>query len=200
MIPDVPRKFSISVPAVAYGLATVFLAWLLMQGVHECGHVLGAWTTGGSVTKVVLHPLTISRTDVFPNPSPRWEIWAGPLGGSFFPLSAWMIARRLLDRGIATWLRFFAGFCLIANGAYLGYGIIEPIGDADELVRHGTPIWMLLAFAFATIPTGLLLWNGLGPAFGWGLNVDPISWKKVSAVVLVLILVIALETRFGEAN
>jgi len=50
--------------------ALIPLCWLAMQIIHEAGHVLAAWVTGGTVTAVVLHPLAISRTDVAPNPSP----------------------------------------------------------------------------------------------------------------------------------
>src|SRR5207249_4106234 len=39
------------------------LCWLGMMAVHEFGHVLGLWCIGGTVARVVLHPLTISRTD-----------------------------------------------------------------------------------------------------------------------------------------
>jgi hypothetical protein len=39
------------------------LCWLGMQAVHEFGHVAALWASGGTVAKVVLHPLTISRTD-----------------------------------------------------------------------------------------------------------------------------------------
>jgi hypothetical protein len=39
------------------------LCWLLMQAVHELGHVVAVVATGGAVERVVLHPLTISRTD-----------------------------------------------------------------------------------------------------------------------------------------
>ena len=53
-------------------------SWLLMQAVHESGHVLGASLTGGRVGRVVLYPLTISRTDLIDNPSPLIVVWAGP--------------------------------------------------------------------------------------------------------------------------
>src|SRR5260221_4916233 len=43
-------------------VSTLLGSWLGMQAVHELGHVIGAWLTGGQVSQVVLHPLTISRT------------------------------------------------------------------------------------------------------------------------------------------
>ena len=51
-------------------VSTLALSWFGMMVVHESGHVLGAWLTGGTVAKVVLHPLAISRTDLALNPQP----------------------------------------------------------------------------------------------------------------------------------
>ena len=40
------------------------LSWFVMMAVHELGHVVGALATAGSIERVILSPLTISRTDV----------------------------------------------------------------------------------------------------------------------------------------
>ena len=143
------------------------ISWLWMQGVHELGHVLGASLTGGAVRRVILHPLMISRTDVEPNPHPLFVIWAGPILGVIVPLVIWGITAAL---GVpAAWLtRFFAGFCLLANGLYIGCGSLNGVGDAGDMLRHGSPIWTLWLFGLATAPAGLALWNGLGSHFGFG--------------------------------
>lgn len=177
---------------VVYGLCTLLLSWLWMQAVHEAGHVLGAWLTGGHVQRVLLHPLAISRTDVSPNPWPLVEVWAGPLGGVMFPLAMWIVSKFWI-KPLSGWLRFFAGFCLIANGCYLGYGVIEPVGDAEELLRYGTPIWMLGLFGVITIPLGFRLWHGLGSQFGWGPSGRQISWRHALMTSIVLIIVVVLE-------
>jgi hypothetical protein len=39
-----------------------------MQAVHEFGQVAGAWLAGRQVARVVLPPLTLSRTDLAHNP------------------------------------------------------------------------------------------------------------------------------------
>ena len=69
--------------------STLVLSWLGMMAVHEFGHVLGAWLSGGTIAKVVLHPLTISRTDLAHNPHPLLVVWAGPAVGVLLPLLAW---------------------------------------------------------------------------------------------------------------
>jgi hypothetical protein len=147
--------------------STVLGSWLGMQAVHESGHVIGAWLTGGQVVRVVLHPLTISRTDLADNPAPLVVVWAGPVLGVLLPLVFWGIAAGVGAR-IAFVLRFFAGFCMIANGAYIGAGSFDRIGDCGEMLRHGTPIWVLWLFGALTVPAGLALWHRLGPHFGLG--------------------------------
>ncbi len=89
-------------------------------------------------------------------------IWLGPLIGALLPCAVWWIsnARKF------EWkepLRFFAGFCLIANGAYLGSVISSPVGDASDLLNHGAHRWQLLLFAVITIPLGILAWDDLTP-------------------------------------
>src|SRR5207249_1155643 len=95
--------------------------WLAMQVVHESGHVLVARLTGGEVVKVALHPLIVSRTDLGQNPHPLAVVWGGPLIGSLLPLLLFGVALALKLPGVYLF-RFFAGFCLVANGVYIGIG------------------------------------------------------------------------------
>ena len=64
-------------------------------------------------------------------------------------------------------VQFFAGSCLVANGAYIGAGSFRRIGDAGDLLRQGSPIWSLWLFGIITIPLGLYLWNGLAQLWHW---------------------------------
>lgn len=104
------------------------LSRLGMQTVHEAGHVLLAWACGETVSKVVLHPLAISRTDVSHEFHPLLVTRGGPVLGSVIPLAALGIARARRS-GVS---RFFAGFCLIANGLYMSIGSFRGIGDAGD--------------------------------------------------------------------
>jgi len=132
----------------------LWLSWLAMMLVHESGHVLGALSTGGHVQRVVWHPAVISRTDVRPNPHPLVEAWAGPLLGSLIPLAVAGIASAFRLR-IAYLIWAVAGFCLIANGAYIGIGAVRPIGDAQELIAHGMSRWPLAVFGTVALISGL---------------------------------------------
>ena len=175
------------------------LCWLLMQAVHELGHVIGAQCTEGTVTKVVLHPLTISRTDVQPNPSPSFVVWAGPIVGCLLPIGL-LTASKLRPNSIHPLIRFFAGFCLIANGAYIGFGSFDGIGDAGEMLKNGTPIWCLWLFGALTIPTGLLLWHGLGSHFGLGETHSPVGRTAIYLSAGLLILTLVLEVMFSSRS
>jgi hypothetical protein len=145
--------------------STIAISWLGMMIVHEAGHVIGAWSSGGTVSKVVLHPLQFSWTDVSHNPHPLWVVWAGPVFGVLAPLAAWGIAARF-KAPFDYLLRFFAGFCLLANGAYLGLGVFDWVGDAGDLLALGASPWHLWLFGAVCIPIAFVFWHGLGPKFG----------------------------------
>jgi hypothetical protein len=83
--------------------------------VHELGHALTAWLTGGFVSLMVLHPLQISWTSFSRNPHPQLVAWGGPVLGVSLPVACLGVARLLHSPGLYLF-RFFAGFCLIAKG------------------------------------------------------------------------------------
>ncbi len=176
--------------------ATLGLAWLAMQAVHELGHVVGAVASGGRVAGVTLHPATISSTRLAENPHPLLVAWLGPLVGVAVPLAVWLFARWGKLRGWYV-LQFFAGFCLVANGAYLAAGSFAAVGDAGTLLRHGTPIVLLWLFGLLTIPCGLWMWNGLGPHFGLGTGRGSVDHAVAYAVAALLLATIAVELAFG---
>jgi hypothetical protein len=147
-----------------FAACLIALCWYAMLAVHELGHVLGAAVTAARIVRVVLNPLAISRTEVSPNPQPAVVVWLGPIAGCAIPLVALAgIAigprRWRMVRPIA---RFFAGFCLIANGVYISLGSFWQVGDAGEMLRTGTPQWAMLAFGAVAIAVGFYLWHTLG--------------------------------------
>ncbi len=173
-------------------------SWLVMQAVHELEHVLEAVTTGGTVTKVVLHPFTISRTDVHPNPHALIEVWAGPIVGVLLPLTAFFLAKALRSPG-AFLFRFFAGFCLVANGVYIGTGWLAGEGaDAVDFLRLGATHWQLVRLGLLTVPLGFFLWHGLGPHFGLGKANGFVSHSAALTSVCLFILVFVVELAIGS--
>ena len=95
-------------------------------------------------------------------------------------------------------LAFFAGFCLVANGAYIGTGVFYPVGDALDLRKLGTPPWLLGIFGIAAVAMGVRLWNGLGKHFGIGANCLPVRWSMALTTTSALVVVIALEWALSD--
>lgn len=168
-------------PRAVLIVTTLLASWLGMQAVHEIGHVVGAVVSGGKVQRVVLHPLTISRTDLSHNPHPLLTVWFGPACGCLIPIGLWGLSRR---RSVEFLLKFFAGFCLLANGLYIGVGSFDRVGDCGDMLKQGSPIWTLWLFGFLTVPTGLWLWHGLGPNFGLGTDSREIEQSLVVVCVV----------------
>lgn len=168
-----------------------------MQAVHELGHVLGAWTTGGEVKRVVLHPLAISRTDWAGGRSPGVVVWAGPVVGAALPSVAWLAAAAAKWQG-AFLLRFLAGFCLVANGLYLGLGSFGRVGDCGEMLRRGSSPWPLWDFVLAVVPAGLWLWHGQGKHFGLGPNAERVSPAMAYGSLLLCLALVVNGLVFGR--
>jgi hypothetical protein len=175
-----------------------------MQAVHEAGHVLHLGLTGGSVDYVILHPLAISYTHPAANPHPLAVASGGALWGCVLPLGFHLLARL---GGTGCWSArgrtarpsgylsaFFAGFCLIANGAYLAGDAIVRGGDGRDLIALGCPAWLLVLVGVPLIGLGLMLWHGLGPHFGLGPAQGRIDRRAAVGMTLALAGLVAGET------
>jgi len=175
------------------------LSWLGMMAVHELGHVVHLLLTGGTVEYVILHPLAISYTHPGHNPHPLVVAWGGAIGGCIIPLVMLGTVRRLA-RPWAYLASFFAGFCLIANGAYLSGDAFVQGGDGRELVAHGSPPWLLVLVGLVAVAGGLCLWNGLGPHFGLGPARGKVDRRAAIGTAVALIVVVVLEVGLSSHN
>lgn len=93
-----------------------------------------------------------------------------------------------------------AGFCLIANGVYLGIGAIDPVGDARDLIQLGTPRWALVLFGIAAGLPGLWIWHRISPQLGFGnAPAEPIPAHAWTCAALAAILT-ALAFTFGNPD
>ena len=155
--------------------------------------MLFAWSSGGVVEQVILHPLAISRTDVSPNPSPLWVVWGGPVTSVLIPLLIWRVSH-WRDWSLTPVVRFFAGFCLIANGLYLATAVIDPVGDSAVLLRLGCPVWVLVLFGVVAVPIGFLLWHGQARHFGYGPEAEPVNRNLTISLTLFVLLLIVIES------
>src|SRR5690242_11730494 len=103
---------------LAFAVVICYATWLGMMAVHELGHMLGAWVSGGRVISVSIPLLGFSQTIVHPEPHELFVVWCGPVIGTVLPLLA-LASWRTARRRVPDLLKFFAGFCAIANGAYI---------------------------------------------------------------------------------
>lgn len=177
--------------AVLLNASTLVASWLGMQAVHEFGHCLGAWATGGTVERVELKPWSISQTVLSHNPKPLIVVWAGPMVGVVLPVMIWLVSA-LAKRSFVFVLRFFAGFCLVANGLYLGVGSFFEIGDCGEMLRHGSNLWQLWLFGLVTVPLGFWLWHGQGRYFGMGKEAVQVRGSIAVRVCMVAVVLICV--------
>jgi hypothetical protein len=173
--------------------ATAF-CWLAMMTSHELGHVLHAWGSGGTVQHVILHPLQLSQTILGENPHPLVVAWGGPIWGCLLPLGVFGIVR-CVARPYAYLAAYFAGFCLIANGAYLAGGTFAggTLDDAGAILNHGGAWWPLILFALVAITAGFYLLNGLGPKFGLGDARGQVDRRAAVGSVVALMLLVVVE-------
>jgi hypothetical protein len=135
---------------------TVLAWWWLMMAVHELGHVLGCLFTGATIEAVILWPWTISETVRSGSSAPLIDTWAGPVVGVLLPVLIWLGSRRWR---YAWWTGGWAGFCLVANGIYLGVGWIDEVGDAGDLLHLGMPVGLLAAVGSLGLVGGLWIWH-----------------------------------------
>lgn len=189
-------------PLVRRGVQVTFLfsflalCWLAFLAIHEFGHVVAAWITGGTVSYVVLHPLRLSMTVLDVNPHPACVGWGGPLLGVMIPFVCYAVAL-LLRWNQSYLLRFFCGFCCVGNGSYLLVDAFAQSGDGATLVHAGTSRWMLVLFGLVVTPVGFALWNGQSRHFGLGPRARSIEPREAAIALVLLVAVVAIE--FAES-
>lgn len=149
--------------AVVFGVVVVFVAWLLLQVFHESGHLFHGLISGAAVDRVTLDLMGFSFTSFKYNPHPAFVAWGGPIWGALLPVFIWIMTAFLRGR-FRAWLKGFAGFCLIANGAYLAAGGPMRVGDAGDLLRSGVPLIVLIMLGTAMAVAGMCMWHRLGSA------------------------------------
>ena len=145
--------------------STAALSWLLMLAVHESGHVLQGWLSGAKLDAVHLPLFGFSRTDFAVNPHPLFVAWGGACGAAFCRWRFFIAARCFAAKRHVYLLAWFAGFCLIANGAYLLGGAILTGGadDGGVILQHGGARWQLSASASSPWPPACIFGTASAP-------------------------------------
>jgi hypothetical protein len=122
-----------------------------MITIHELGHILGGWCSGGILQEYDLVPWRIPFSLFAPNPHPLITLWSGPILGAGLPLLlAWFIRRN--------WAWFVAYFSLLANGSYLAIGWYsgDRYLDTIQLLNQGAHPFAIVLYCLVTISVGYL--------------------------------------------
>jgi len=136
-------------------------SWYGMMTFHEVGHVIVAWSSGAEIVEVSIPLLGFSHTVVKNDPNPLWTAWAGALGGAGTALFVLLVTVRFPRRARHIVL-YMAGFSLVANGLYLGVGLLYRAGDCEVLLRLGAEPSQLLLFGLTSTGMGLMCWHRMG--------------------------------------
>jgi len=112
---------------------------------HELGHALGCWLSGGRVTAIVIQsPMPAGFVDGHA-PNPFLTVWGGVAFGSLSTLAPLAMAHWLRNNTVALYLALMtAAFCLGHNALYLVVGGIVPYADAENMIKLGAPQWLLV--------------------------------------------------------
>ncbi len=131
-------------------LTVLAFSWLYMQWTHELGHIIAGVATGAEVNRVILNPFRFSMTQFASNPRPHLTSWGGPILGVLIGAGLPVLLSIRCASARAS-LLIVAAFVLVANGLYIGLGALRPIADASDLLRHGTPRWVLVMFGLVCV-------------------------------------------------
>ncbi|MHA7813794.1 MAG: M50 family metallopeptidase [Phycisphaerales bacterium] len=126
-------------------LTVLAFSWLYMQWTHELGHILTGIATDAELDRVILNPFRFSMTQFASNPRPHLTTWGGPVLGVLIGAGVPILLSTYM-KSVRAPLLIVAAFVMIANGLYVGLGAFHPIADASDLVRHGSPRWVLGVF------------------------------------------------------
>lgn len=124
-------------------------SWVVMTFTHEMGHILGGWSSGGTLRSADLRPWRLPYSNFDPDPKPLVTLWSGPIFGVIVPLGLAILIRR---PGI--W--FIAHFCVLANGVYIATAWFsgDRFLDTPKLIEHGAnPLWIAI-YCLLTIGFG----------------------------------------------
>ena len=141
---------------LAFAAGAVVVAYNGSMLLHEFGHVIHLWVSGGTVAGVRVSPIDVSYVYKGDNPHPQFVAWGGPVWGAVLPAALVALACAARSRMTALAL-VLATFALVFNGGYLTVGAFQPGGDTAQLLQHGAPVWSLVAAGLPMLAAGVLV-------------------------------------------
>ena len=136
---------------------TLLLSWYPFMCTHEFGHIISAKLNGGQVEEVILVPWRFSQTVISGSTDSLMDVWAGPFIGVLVPCLLCLTLKIIRKSNFYT--TTFCGFCLLANGLYLGVGWIDKVGDCKDILANGGNVTSMIIFGLCACASGLLFWH-----------------------------------------
>jgi small basic protein len=129
--------------------------WVLGIVLHELGHALAMWLTGGIVERITITPFSWPYTYYGSAPRyPQFTTWAGLLIGSALGLVVVFGVRKRTTPYLLPFL--FAGLAPMLNGGgyYLVDTFVSKQGDATDLIRAGVPEYVVIGAGILFLAVG----------------------------------------------
>lgn len=124
-------------------------SWCVMTFVHESGHIVCGYASGGALQDADLIPWHLPYSIFAPDPYPLVTLWGGPMLGVIIPLTVALFIRK-------DWMWFIANFCMLANGAYIAAAWLsgDRYLDTPKLLEHGAHPIPIALYCLLTIGFG----------------------------------------------
>ena len=170
---SVVRLYAWLIPMAAF-------TWLSSMFVHEMGHVLSGWLSGGEFRYIDVYPFHFSTTILQPNPHPALVTWSGLLLGWGVPLLTiplWKAQRASVGAILQSW----SAYCWLAFGAYLALAAGESLSDTGQLLTEGWPVALLVGMGAMVAIIGYLIGRRSVSVIHARFKVAPPSWNAVCA-------------------
>lgn len=143
------------------------LGFNLANALHELGHAIALWVTGGVVERITLHPFSWSYTYYGSTPNyPIATTAAGIVFGTFSALALVALVWRFRNQ---PWTFIFIMTGIAATAINGLYAIVDPIllsgGDGTTLVRQGVPKFLIIGVGVLLLVNSILLAVATLPLF-----------------------------------
>lgn len=153
---------------------------------HELGHALGYWLSGGHVVAIVMQAPLPAGHVLGNGPNRFLPVWGGVAFGSLITAAPLLMAWQLSPRSPVRFAALMtAAFCLGHNGMYLFVGSIVPFADALNMISLGAPRWLLFLLGAPLLIAFVLVLTSAIRAVG--VRATESVWKRILVAELGLL-------------
>jgi hypothetical protein len=159
---------------------------------HELGHILSGWLSGGEFRYIDVYPFHFSTTILQPNPYPGLVTWSGLLLGWALPLLTipfWHVEWS----GIGPALQSWSAYCWLAFGAYLALAAGESLSDTGQLMTAGWSVSILFVVGAVVASGGYYIGRHGVSRLHKRFSATPPSWSMVCGAFSLFIAWYAMQ-------